>query len=184
MTLRETLNLSTGLEYKHNEFLSNLIFFLTRGVSEELERMRTKEKYLNNQFTSVCADFKESKLKLEDLESKSGKANEKVTKLTNELTEINEKLEELKESFESKDSGVHDTSPLVRIKSSLQQVKAEVYAFDLRIGVVSHSLLASRVNAANSKRIHAKQKAKQRRVKGVMRKDSAADEDSLLSGDD
>lgn len=146
--------------------------------------MRTKEKYVNNQFTSLCTEFKEIKQRLEELETKSGKANEKVAKLTNELAEISEKFDDLKESFESKDSGIHDTSPLVRIKASLQQVKTEVYAFDLRIGVVSHSLLAARVSAANQRRIGAQQKARQRRKGRGNKETNGADEDSVLSGDD
>ena len=144
--------------------------------------MRTKEKYVNNQFTSLCTEFKEVKQKLEELESKSGAANEKVAKLTNELAEISEKFDDLKESFESKDSGIHDTSPLVRIKASLQQVKSEVYSFDLRIGGVSHTLLAARVTAANQRRIGAANKARQRR-KGRNGKDVAGDDESLSAED-
>jgi estrogen-related receptor beta like 1 len=140
---------------------------------------------MNNQFTAVCAEYKEIKLKLEELESKSGKTNEHVAKLTNELSEVSEKLEDLKDTFESKDSGIHDTSPLVRIKAALQQVKAEVMTFDLRIGVVSQSLLAARIQVANRRRVSAAQKAKQRRAKGArgLRGKELADDDSL-SGDD
>lgn len=147
--------------------------------------MRTKEKYVNNQFTALCGEFKEIKKHLEDLEGKSQQTNEKVAKLTNEQAEIVEKLEDLKENMESKDSGFQDTSPLVRIKASLQQVKSEVYNFDLRIGVVSHTLLAARVTAANRRRIGAAQKARQRRAKGRVGagKGEVADDDSAISED-
>ena len=151
--------------------------------------MRTKEKYVNNQYTGICVNYKEVKKHLEDLSAKSSKTNETIARLTNEMAELSEKLDEMKESFESKDSGINDTSPLVRIKASLQQIKAEVYSFDLRIGVVSHSLLAARVTAANVKRIGAAQKARARRAnqKNIMRPNKnadVADDESLLSGDD
>lgn len=125
--------------------------------------MRTKEKYMNNSYTAICTEYQEVKKQLEALSAKSSKSNETVTKLTNELAELSDKLEEMKETIESKDSGINDTSPLVRIKASLQQIKAEIYSFDLRIGVVSHSLLSARVHAANSKRIGMVQKAKKLR---------------------
>ena len=158
-----------------------------RGVTEELGRMRTKEKYMNNQYTALCTDYRDVKKLLEELVGKSSKTNETVARLTNEMSELSDKLEEMKESFESKDSGINDTSPLVRIKSSLQQIKAELYSFDLRIGVVSHSLLAARVNAANVKRLGTVQKARKQRSNAKMRTkkdDVGADDDSLLSGDD
>ncbi len=134
-----------------------------RGVSEELNKMRTKEKYVNNSFAGLTVEFKEVKKLLEELSVKGAKSNDAVSRLTNEVAELSEKLEETKENFESKDSGMNDTSPLVRIKASLQQIKAEIYSFDMRVGVVSHSLLTARVNAANLKRGGAAIKARQRR---------------------
>jgi len=138
---------------------------LHRDVSEEVSKMATKEKYINHQFTSIQADFREVKEKMEALEKKSGASNESVAKLTSELTELTERMDDLKESFESKDSGIHDTSPLVRIKAALQQIKQEAQAFDLRIGVVSHSLLTARVSVTARRRIGAQQHARRRHIK-------------------
>lgn len=132
-------------------------------VADELNRLKTKERYINTQFSLLSNDYKEIKQQLEEFEAKSGKTNENVTKFTNELAEISEKLEDLKESFESKDSGMHDTSPLVRIKTALQHLKSEIASHDLRIGVVAHSLLAARVVAANRKRMGVAKIAKRRR---------------------
>jgi estrogen-related receptor beta like 1 len=130
---------------------------------------------MNHQFSAIVAQYQESKKRLEEFEGKSGKVNEKVAKLTNELAELTDKLEELKESFESRDSGIHDTSPLVRIKSALQQIKQESCAFDLRIGVVSHLLLAARVSANKHRRANAHASKHKRNKK--------AHEDSVLSDD-
>jgi len=152
-----------------------------RGVAEELSRMLTKEKYINNQFTPLASEYKDIKRKLEELQSKGGKANEVVAKLSNELNEISEKLDDLKESFESKDSGIHDTSPLVRIKASLQQIKSEVNQFDLRIGVISNTLLASKISSTNRRRKGAANKARQRHAKG---KRAVEEDDAILSGGD
>lgn len=138
--------------------------------------MTTKEKYMNHQFSAVIANYQDAKKRLEEFESKSGKVNDKVAKLTNDLAELSEKLDDMKESFESKDSGIHDTSPLVRIKAALQQIKQESCAFDLRIGVVSHLLLAARVSATHHRRVGVAAKAKQRNSK-------KSAEDTFLSDD-
>jgi intraflagellar transport protein 57 len=133
-----------------------------KQVADELQRAGTKEKYMNHQFGSLTGDYAQIRKVLDSLESTSSTTNDKVAKMTNELAEITDKLDEMKENFESKDSGIHDTSPLVRMKAALQQIKQESYAFDLRIGVVSHSLLAARVNVSNRRRhaVHSKHKAR------------------------
>lgn len=152
---------------------------MNKAVADELNKMRMKEKYLNNQYNSLGLEFIEVKHKLEELEKKGTSAHESVARLTNELAEVSEKLDDLKESFESKDSGLHDTSPLVKIKSALQQIKAEIHSFDMRIGVVSHSLLSARVQDNNRLRSQAVSKARRRHNKA--RRDS--DDNSLLSDD-
>jgi intraflagellar transport protein 57 len=143
--------------------------------------MRSKERYLNNQFTALAHEFKEVKSNLEELEKNSGGTNESIVKLTNELSEVTERLEELKESFESKDSGMNDTSPLVRIKSALQQIKAEVHEFDLRIGVLSHSVLAARVASTNRRRQGASSKRRRGKGKG---KGAGGHKDTYLEAED
>lgn len=126
------------------------------------------------------------KLRLEEYESKSGKINETVTKYTTELSEISEKLEDLKATFESKDSGMHDTSPLVRIKAALQNLKKEIANQDLRTGVISHSLLTARVTAANRKRMAMAKSAMKRNARkgGAGSSALAAADDSLIDDAD
>jgi len=153
---------------------------MNKNVSSELNHMRMKEKYLNNQYNTLGLEFIEVKHRLEELETRTGSSHEAVAKLTNELAELTEKLEELKESFESRDSGLHDTSPLVKIKAALQQIKKEIHFFDMRIGVVSHSLLAAKVSDTNRLRSIASVKARQRHNKNK----KASDDNSLLSDDD
>lgn len=138
---------------------------VSRTVGEEMARAQTKEKYMNHQFNHLATAYGEHKKSLEELEKGRDGTNEKVSKLTNDLAELTDKLDEIKESFESKDSGMHDQSPLVRMKAALQQIKNESYAFDLRIGVVSHSLLAARIAQSNRRRAHHAQKIKARHAK-------------------
>ena len=145
---------------------------LNKDVGEELNKLMTKEKYVNHQFSSLSSDFREVKAKLEELESKSSKGNEKLAKLTSELDELTERMDDLKENFESKDSGMHDTSPLVRIKGALQQIKQECQAFDLRIGVVSHSLLMARVATSARRRAGAHQSKRRHRKKDAVEGDT------------
>ena len=49
---------------------------MNKGVGVELGHMRTKEKYLNNQFNTVGLQFVEVKHRLEELESKTSTSHE------------------------------------------------------------------------------------------------------------
>ena len=140
---------------------------LSKDSADELARMRTKEKYLNHQFSAICEEYAAVRRQLEELEAKSAASGERVARLTGEAAELGDKLEELKESFESRDSGASDASPLVRIKAALQQIKAEIQAFDLRIGVVSHSVLAARVASNSRRRVRSARSARQRGFNGA-----------------
>jgi len=74
----------------------------------------------------------------------------------------------------------HVLSFQVKIKAALQQIKKEIHFFDMRIGVVSHSLLAAKVSDTNRLRSIASVKARQRHNKNK----KASDDNSLLSDDD
>lgn len=69
-----------------------------------------------------------------------------VAAATSKLSAITEELDELKDAMNDRGSQMSEASPLVSIKQALQQIKSEIKTFDLRIGVVSHSLLATKVN--------------------------------------
>jgi estrogen-related receptor beta like 1 len=155
---------------------------MNKKVSSELNHMRMNEKYLNNQYNSLGLEFVHVKNKLEELEKRTGTAHETVTKLTNDLSELSERLDDLKESFESRDSGLNDTSPLVKIKSALQQIKSEIHFFDMRIGVASHSLLTARVSDVT--RLRSASAAKKRQRHNKHKKIVEDDNNSLMSGDD
>lgn len=158
---------------------------LRRQIGEELSQLRMKEKYINNTHNTLALEFTEVKNKLEELEKKSTTSREVVSKLTSELAEISEKLDDLKESFDSKDSGMHDTSPLVKIKAALQQLKEEIHAFDMRIGVVSNQLLTARSADHNRSRAKAANKAKQRHKRSnSSRNRDGGDDNSVGSQDD
>lgn len=96
-----------------------------------------------------------------------GSTNEDVSKLNTELAEISEKLDDLKESFDSKDNGFNDTSPIVKLKAAFQNIKDEIHSLDMKIGVVSQSLVEARVTDHNNSRKSAHLKAKQRQGRDI-----------------
>ncbi|XP_060542289.1 intraflagellar transport protein 57 homolog isoform X2 [Pantherophis guttatus] len=68
-----------------------------------------------------------------------------VTERTRILSEITEELEKVKQEMEEKGSSMTDGAPLVKIKQALTKLKQETIQMDIRIGVVEHTLLQSKL---------------------------------------
>ena len=58
-----------------------------------------------------------------------------------ELAEINERLSQCEKKIDDTGKSFSDTSPLQKIKKSIAQVKNDIKTIDIRIGVVSNTLL-------------------------------------------
>lgn len=147
-------------------------------IGEELDRIKKKETHINlsPKTSSLVVYYTENKKEMEVHEKEVASKNEVVAKFTSELNELGDKLEELKEEIDAKDNGRSDTSPVLKVKEAVKQIKDEIRIFDLRIGVVSHSLLAAKVAAANRKRLQAAQKSRRRRNREKGHKDEEFDE--------
>jgi intraflagellar transport protein 57 len=55
--------------------------------------------------------------------------------------EVNERLSKVQNIIDDTGKSFSDTSPLQKIKKSIAQVKNDIKAIDIRIGVVSNTLL-------------------------------------------
>jgi len=64
-----------------------------------------------------------------------------VEDLENELSEVNERLGNITRKIDDTGKSFSDTKPLQNIKKSITNVKNDIKAIDIRIGVVSNTLL-------------------------------------------
>lgn len=58
-----------------------------------------------------------------------------------ELAEVNERLSVVQRKIDDTGKSFSDNSPLQQIKKSIAQVKNDIKSIDIRIGVVSNTLL-------------------------------------------
>nr|XP_023414845.1 intraflagellar transport protein 57 homolog isoform X3 [Loxodonta africana] len=87
----------------------------------------------------------ESALKETKARERYQQGNGGVTERTRLLSEVTEELEKVKQEMEEKGSSMTDGAPLVKIKQSLTKLKQETVQMDIRIGVVEHTLLQSKL---------------------------------------
>merc|ERR1712216_525786 len=72
---------------------------------------------------------------------------EYINTLTNELASVSDELQRIKSRMDERGNSMTDTSPLIKIKSALSQLKTEAKHMDIRIGVVTHTLISKKLKA-------------------------------------
>jgi estrogen-related receptor beta like 1 len=68
----------------------------------------------------------------------------RTSEMSEKLGSIMEEIDELKDQMNERGDQMSETSPLVHIKQRIRGIKREIRTFNLRIGVVSHSLLSAK----------------------------------------
>ncbi|CEG39972.1 Huntingtin interacting protein 1 (Hip1) interactor Hippi [Plasmopara halstedii] len=113
-------------------------------LTDAVGRMGAKEKMLNSQYDHLKQEFAFLKEKLQAATEISKAAADRVNVMAAEYAETTELLKETKGVMDERGAKMTDTSPLVYIKGALKTLAAEIKNFDLRIGIVSHTLLQAK----------------------------------------
>jgi len=120
---------------------------IEKEVSETLDMVSKIEKKLNSQCEQDIAEYA---AKQEDFTAKQedyNKNSEGINKLQNELATVTEELQGIKGRMDERGSAMTDTSPVVKIKTALSKIKQEARSMEVRIGVVSHTLVLKRLSS-------------------------------------
>ncbi|XP_025047024.1 intraflagellar transport protein 57 homolog isoform X1 [Alligator sinensis] len=118
---------------------------LHNEISRTLEKVSSREKYINNQLEHLVQEYRVAQAQLSEAKEKYQQGSGGVTERTRILSEITEVLEKVKQEMEEKGSSMTDGAPLVKIKQALTKLKQETVQMDIRIGVVEHTLLQSKL---------------------------------------
>ncbi|KFP59039.1 Intraflagellar transport protein 57, partial [Pelecanus crispus] len=102
---------------------------LHNEISRTLEKINSREKYINNQLEHLVQEYRSAQALLKK----------------NIYFKITEVLERVKQETEEKGSSMTDGAPLVKIKQALTKLKQETIQMDIQIGVMEHTLLQSKL---------------------------------------
>eukprot|EP00117_Sycon_ciliatum_P004449 scpid40967/ scgid8819/ Intraflagellar transport protein 57 homolog len=118
-------------------------------ISKALEKMGSREKYVNTQLSSQLAEFR----KLNDTSTETGSrysgSSTGVTDLTRELATLTDELDSLKSQMDEYGQSLSDAAPLVQLKQTLTRLKADVVDADMRAGVLEHILTTTGMKKKN-----------------------------------
>ncbi|OAJ41884.1 hypothetical protein BDEG_25418 [Batrachochytrium dendrobatidis JEL423] len=115
-------------------------------IEKTLEKIVSREKYINTQFESQIDQYRTLQDQSSDVRQKYNVLSSNVSELTNELSRISEELDSVKSRMDDLGNGMTDSKPLVGIKQGLARLKTETKQMDLRIGVIEHTLLHAKNN--------------------------------------
>jgi hypothetical protein len=171
---------------KHEKLLHELLppLKLSLGkISTELrkavERIATKERHVNKQFEPLGGEVHEKQKKHDEIQTRYKQLSATVAEITSDLAAKADAIEAIKAQMLERNSSMTDTAPLRKIQSALAALKQEVADMELRIGVVSQTLLQSTLQTASEKH-----RRDQMSVPYGPSLDSLRPDSSSLGGDD
>ncbi|CAG0917706.1 unnamed protein product [Notodromas monacha] len=114
-------------------------------VSRTLDKVMTREKYLNNQLEHLLVEFRNAQDRVAECRQHYASVSGGVNERKETFRQISSKLDALKDEMERRGASMTDGSPLVSIRKALTRIKQELMAMEIRHGVVEHTLLQARL---------------------------------------
>jgi len=124
-------------------------YAMLNRLSEDMERtlqaVRKSEAKLNSQCKEQVDEYTSKQEKLQEVQDVYNAKSEAISELTNTLSQVSDELAGTKGRMDERGNSMTDTSPLIKIKTALTRLKDERKAMDIRIGVVTHTLIAKKL---------------------------------------
>jgi len=114
-------------------------------LSQALDRIKSKEAFINTQFDHRALDYRQQQEELTQVQAQYTELNEVVMNLQIELKNVGEELEVVKNDMEEKSTTVTDTAPIVKMKDAFKRLRTDTRQLEVRIGVVSHTLMQAKL---------------------------------------
>lgn len=89
----------------------------------------------------MTGDYRAHSEQLKEIQTNFQTVSKNVEDLENELQEVNERLSNTSKKIYDTGKQFSDNTPLQNVKRSITTVKNDIKAIDIRIGVVSNTLL-------------------------------------------
>ena len=106
-----------------------------------LAKIDQRERFVNDQLGPLAAEYKRERERMRETQERHDASAETVAELTNELARVGERLEEGRTTMAEGAENVADTTPLTKLKASVEGLQGEMKVMEVRIGIVSNTLL-------------------------------------------
>ncbi|CAD8113062.1 unnamed protein product [Paramecium primaurelia] len=110
-------------------------------LGEILDRITKREYNINENMSDMCNEFKKKNEEYKKIELQYQNYTNAKKEMNDQYKQIQEKFETVQNKLNEHGSVSTDQSPVIRIKASLTKLRLEIKQMDLRIGVLSHTIL-------------------------------------------
>uniref|UniRef100_A0A914W4J4 Intraflagellar transport protein 57 homolog n=1 Tax=Plectus sambesii TaxID=2011161 RepID=A0A914W4J4_9BILA len=118
---------------------------LSNDIGKSLEKITSREKYLNTQLESLLAQFRGAQDRLAENREKYREASGGVTERSKTLAQIADELDQIKQDMEDRGMNLTDGAPLVKVKQAVTRLEQDLIGMDVQIGVIEQTLLQSQL---------------------------------------
>ncbi|RXG62272.1 Intraflagellar transport protein 57-like protein [Armadillidium vulgare] len=118
---------------------------LHNEISRSLEKISSREKYLNSQLEPLLMEYRNLQNVAAENREQYRQVSGRLVEKSHILAQITDELDRVKHEMDERGSSMTDGAPLVSIRKALTRVKQEVTAMDVRIGVVEQKTLLSKL---------------------------------------
>ncbi|XP_061525511.1 intraflagellar transport protein 57 homolog [Phycodurus eques] len=102
-------------------------------IGKTLEKVRSREKYINNQLEHLIQEYRSAQAQLGQVKEQYRRASEGLTEKARVLAEMDDELKRVKQETEERSSSMSDGAPLVNIKRCMANQKQEMVQLDKMI---------------------------------------------------
>ena len=114
---------------------------VAEDAAGRLAKIDQRERFVNDQLGPLAAEYKRERERMRETQERHDASAETVAELTNELARVGERLEEVRTTMAEGAENVADTTPLTKLKASVEGLQGEMKVMEVRIGIVSNTLL-------------------------------------------
>ncbi|XP_033312938.1 intraflagellar transport protein 57 homolog isoform X1 [Bombus bifarius] len=114
-------------------------------ISNTLDKVKTRESYLNRQLEPSLKEYQMLQDELSKIKEQYRDTSGGVTERTRIFNKLSEELEHVKKEMDERGSSMTDGTPLVNIKKTITKMKNEISEMNIRIGVLEYSLMCARI---------------------------------------
>jgi len=120
---------------------------LSEDMDRTLQAVKKSESKLNSQCKDQVDEYAGKQEKMQEVQDLYNAKSEAISELTNTLSQVSDELSSIKGRMDERGNSMTDTSPLIKIKSALSRLKDERKAMEIRIGVVTNTLVAKKLKS-------------------------------------
>eukprot|EP01017_Pseudomicrothorax_dubius_P029009 TRINITY_DN3493_c0_g2_i8.p1 TRINITY_DN3493_c0_g2~~TRINITY_DN3493_c0_g2_i8.p1 ORF type:complete len:165 (-),score=50.69 TRINITY_DN3493_c0_g2_i8:136-630(-) len=114
---------------------------LSEEMTKLLDRISQRENSINVNLNDQGLQYRTQAEDYKTLQQGYQTKNEAVNEMREKFKKINEQFESIQAKIDEYGSNATDSSPIVKIKEAIKNLRAEIAAIDLRSGIVNHTVL-------------------------------------------